>query len=156
MHFLIIFAILDNILLTVVAYDHFVAIYHTLHYTVIMNPRSGGYWDMSARTPYCKVSWRCDCPSACLLNGIVPYAANWVLDSGPLTGILYSHTKIVSSLSGMVSLRASRRHFPPASPHDRGPLFYCIGIGMYLSAAACRSSCSSDMASVIYTVVNPC
>ncbi|XP_034513070.1 olfactory receptor-like protein OLF4 [Ailuropoda melanoleuca] len=88
MYFFILFSGLDVYLLTVMAYDRFVAICHPLHYMVIMNPH--------------------------------------------LCGLLVLVTWII-----IVSL------------------FYCTGLGVYLSSAATQSSHASAVASVMYTVVTP-
>ncbi|XP_062966103.1 olfactory receptor 7A10-like [Cynocephalus volans] len=87
-HFFLLFVGLDDFLLTVMAYDRFMAICHPLHYTVIIK------------------SWHC---------GLL-VLVSWII--------------VVS-------------------------LFYCTGLGVYLSAAATHNPLSSAIASVMYTVVTP-
>nr|XP_025845603.1 olfactory receptor-like protein OLF4 [Vulpes vulpes] len=87
-YFFLLFAGCDDFLLSMMAYDRFVAICHPLHYTVIMNP------------------WFC------------------------VLLVLVAWLSVVS-------------------------LFYCTGLGVYLSSAAPQSSHASVVASVMYTVVTP-
>uniref|UniRef100_A0A8W4F8W3 Olfactory receptor n=1 Tax=Sus scrofa TaxID=9823 RepID=A0A8W4F8W3_PIG len=183
MYFFILFATLDMFLLTVMAYDRFVAICHPLHYTVIMKPLLCrllvlASWIMSALNSLFQsimVLWLSFCTDfeiphffceinqvvqlACSdtsLNDTVMYFAAGVYGGASLTGILYSYFKIVSSIQRISSLRGKYKAFSTCASHlSVVSLFYCTVLGVYLSASATHSSHSSAVASVMYTVVTP-
>ncbi|XP_008682443.1 olfactory receptor 7A17-like [Ursus americanus] len=182
-YFLILFAVLDVFLLSVMAYDRFVAICHPLHYTVIMNPRLCGLlvlvsWIMCVlnsllqslmmlRLSFCShlhiphffcelnemVQLAC---SDTFLNNLVMYFAAVLLGGGPFAGILYSYSKIVSSIRRISSAQGKYKAFSTCASHlSVVCLFYCTMLGVYLSSAATQSSHASAVASVMYTVVTP-
>ncbi|XP_045048555.1 olfactory receptor 7A17 [Desmodus rotundus] len=183
MYFFILFAGLDNFLLTVMAYDRYVAICHPLHYMVIMNPRLCGLlllvsWITSALYSLLQslmVLQLSFCPDleiphffcelnqmfqlACsdtFLENIVLYFGVGMLAGGPLAGILYSYSKIVSSIRAIPSAQGKYKAFSTCASHlSVVSLFYCTILGVYLSSAGTRSSQSSATASVMYTVVTP-
>ena len=130
LYFFILFGLLDNFLLTVMAYDRFVAICHSLHYTIIMNPQLCVLlvfvsWVMSAlysllqslmvlQLSFCTIleipHFICELHEiiqlACsdtFLNNMVMHFGVGLLGGGPLAGILYSYSKIVSSICGISS-----------------------------------------------------
>ncbi|XP_048196618.1 olfactory receptor 7A17-like [Perognathus longimembris pacificus] len=183
MFFLLLFAGLDDFLLAVMAYDRFVAICHPLHYTVIMSPRlcvlmvlGSGIIStlhsllqslMVLRLSFCTnlaiPHFFCELNHvvhrACsdtLLNDVVIYLAAVLLAMGPLAGILYSYSKIVSSVRAMSSARGKYKAFSTCVSHlSVVSLFYCTCIGVYLSSAATHNSHSTATASVMYMVVTP-
>ncbi|XP_036315923.1 olfactory receptor 7A5-like [Pipistrellus kuhlii] len=183
MYFFILFAVLDNCLLTVMAYDRFVAICHPLHYMVIMNPQLCGLlvllsWIMSAmvsllhslmvlRLSFCSDSeiphFFCELNQvlqlACsdnFLNNILMYSSAVLLCVGPLAGILYSYSKIISSIRAIPSAQGKYKAFSTCASHlSVVSLFYGTVLGVYLSSAVSQSSHSSATASVMYTVVTP-
>ncbi|XP_039099315.1 olfactory receptor 7C2 [Hyaena hyaena] len=181
--FFIVFGCLDNLLLTVMAYDRFVAICHPLHYMVIMNPQlcrllALGSWCLSImgslletltllRLSFCThmeiPHFFCDLPEvlklACsdtLINNIVVYLVTVVLGVFPLSGILFSYTQIFSSILKISSARGKYKAFSTCGSHlSVVSLFYGTGLGVYLSSAATSSSRTSRVASVMYTIVTP-
>ncbi|VFV26884.1 Hypothetical predicted protein [Lynx pardinus] len=183
MNFFIIFSVLDDFLLSVMAYDRFVAICHPLHYTIIMNPQLCGLlvlvsWIMSVlysllqtlmvlRLSFCTEveipHFFCELNQmiqlACsdtFLNDMMMYFATVLLGGAPLAGILYSYSKIVSSIRRISSALGKYKAFSTCASHlSVVSLFYCTGLGVYLSSAATQSSLSSATASVMYTVVTP-
>ncbi|XP_042834354.1 olfactory receptor-like protein OLF4 [Panthera tigris] len=183
MNFFITFAGMDDFLLSVMAYDRFVAICHPLHYTVIMNPRLCGLlvlvsWITSVlyslehtlmvlRLSFCTEvvipHFFCELNQmiqlACsdtFLSNVVMYLAAMLLVGGPLAGILYSYSKIVSSIRGISSAQGKYKAFSTCASHlSVVSLFYCTSLGVYLSSAATQISHSSATASVMYTVVTP-
>ncbi|XP_019272790.2 olfactory receptor-like protein OLF4 [Panthera pardus] len=182
-YFFILFAVMDVFLLSVMAYDRFVAICHPLHYTIIMNPQLCGLlvllsWIMCVlnsllqslmmlRLSFCTQveipHFFCELNEmlqlACsdtFLNNVVMYLAAVLLGGGPFAGILYSYSKIVSSIRGIASAKGKFKTFSTCASHlSVVCLFYCTMLGVYLSSAATQSSHSSATASVMYTVVTP-
>ncbi|XP_049644213.1 olfactory receptor 7A17-like [Suncus etruscus] len=183
MCFFNIFAGLDDFLLTVMAYDRFVAICHPLHYTVIMNPQLCGLlvltcWiisillSVSQSLLVLRLSFRkvvelphfwCELSQliqlACsdtFLNNLVMYLVVVFLGGGPMIGILYSYAKIISSIQRISSAQGKYKAFSTCASHlSVVSLFYCSVIGVYLSSAGTLSSHSTARASVMYAVVTP-
>ncbi|XP_057565391.1 olfactory receptor 7A17-like [Hippopotamus amphibius kiboko] len=183
MYFFILFAALDDFLLTAMAYDRFVAICHPLHYTIIINPQLCGIlvlasWVISVlhsllqtlmvlRLSFCREveipHYFCEFNQmvqlACsdnFLTDMVMHIAAGLLGGGPLAGILYSYSKIVSSICGISSAHAKYKAFSTCASHlSVVSLFYCTSLGVYFSSAATHSSHPGEIASVMYTVVTP-
>uniref|UniRef100_A0A452TER8 G-protein coupled receptors family 1 profile domain-containing protein n=1 Tax=Ursus maritimus TaxID=29073 RepID=A0A452TER8_URSMA len=174
----------DDFLLAVMAYDRVVAICHPLHYTVIMNPQLCGLlvlmsWIVSVlnsllqktlvvlRLSFCTeveiphffcelnqmIQLSC---SDTFLNNMVMYFGALLLGGGAFIGILYSYSKIVSSIRRISSAQGKYKAFSTCASHlSVVSLFYCMILGVYLSSAAPQSSHASAVASVMYTVVTP-
>ncbi|XP_076975693.1 olfactory receptor 7A10-like [Tamandua tetradactyla] len=183
MYFFILFIGLDDILLTVMAYDRFVAICHPLLYTVIMNPQLCvllvlGSWIiivlsallqslLVSRLSFCApleiphffceynqmVQLAC---SDTFLNDIVMYFVTVLLGGGPFIGIVFSYSKIVSSIHVISSALGKYKAFSTCASHLSVVfLFYCTSIGVYMSSFSMSSAHTSAQASVMYTVVTP-
>ncbi|XP_072578235.1 LOW QUALITY PROTEIN: olfactory receptor-like protein OLF4 [Vulpes vulpes] len=181
MYFFTLFAVLDVFLLSVMAYDRYVVICHPLHYMVIMNPLLCGLlvlvsWIMCIlnsllqslmmlRLSFCThlhiphffcelnkmVQLAC---SDTFLNNLVMYFAALLLGGGAFAGILYSYSKIVSSICGILSAQGKYKAFSTCASHlSVVCLFYCTCLVVYLSSAAPQSSHASAVASVMYMVV---
>ncbi|KAM4857037.1 olfactory receptor 7A17-like [Urocitellus parryii] len=182
-YFFALFVGLDNFLLAVMAYDRFVAICHPLHYKLIMSPRLCGLlvlasWVTSAlhsllhslmvlrlsfstglEIPHFFCEPNQVVHRACsdtFLNDLVIYVAAVLLAGGPLGGILYSYSKIVSSIRAISSAQGKYRAFSTCASHlSVVSLFYCTLLGVYLSSSIAQNAHSSATASVMYTVVTP-
>ncbi|XP_040859598.1 olfactory receptor 7A17-like isoform X1 [Ochotona curzoniae] len=183
MFFFIIVISLDNCLLAVMAYDRFVAICHPLHYTVIMNFRLCVQlillcWTMSVlhallhsllvlRVSFCTQveipHFLCELNQvvhrACsdtFLNDLIMNLAAVLLAGGALIGILYSYSKIASSIHAISSAQGKYKAFSTCASHlSVVSLFYGTSIGVYISSSFIHNSHSTATASVMYTVVTP-
>ncbi|KAM4855415.1 olfactory receptor 7A17-like [Urocitellus parryii] len=182
-HFFVLFGGLDDFLLSVMAYDRFVAICHPLHYMVIMNCRLCGLlvlvsWvvsflhalvqslmmlllsfctDLEIPHFFCEINQVVQ--RACsdnFLNEVMLYFAAVLLGGGPLIGILYSYCKIVSSIRAISSAQGKYKAFSTCVSHlSVVSLFYGTSIGVYLSSSMTPNSRSIATASMMYTVVTP-
>ncbi|XP_006877881.1 PREDICTED: olfactory receptor 7E24-like [Chrysochloris asiatica] len=181
--FFSLFACLDNVLLTVMAYDRFVAICHPLHYTVIMNPHLCGllvlisffisllnlllHCLMVSQLTFCTdveiPNFFCDPPQlfnlACSdtsISTILVYCIGAIFGGIPVSGILFSYTRIVSSILRISSSDGKFKAFSTCGSHLLVVfLFYGTGLGVYLSSVVTSSDRKGAVASVMYTIVTP-
>nr|XP_002723724.2 putative gustatory receptor clone PTE01 [Oryctolagus cuniculus] len=183
MSLFIIFGCMDDLILTVMAYDRFVAICHPLHYQVIMNPHRCGFLvsvsffgsllesllhNLILLPVTCFKAVEISnffCDPSQLLNltcddtfnhDIVMYLIGIVFGFFPISGILFSYYKIVSSILRVPSPGGRYRAFSTCGSHLLVVcLFYGSGLGVYLSASFSTSSRKSAVASLMYTLVTP-
>ncbi|XP_077887986.1 olfactory receptor 7E24-like [Ictidomys tridecemlineatus] len=178
-----IFGCMDYMLLSVMAYDRFVAICYPLHYLVMMNPHLCGFLTFVSFlfslldsqmhnlmilkiTNFKSVeisSFFCD-PSQLLnlscshtfSNKIVKYFLGAFYGLFPISGIFFSYYKIVSTILRIPSSGGRYRAFSTCGSHLAiVGLFIGTGLGVYLGSAASHSPRKGAVASVMYTVVTP-
>ncbi|XP_047630372.1 olfactory receptor 7D2-like [Phacochoerus africanus] len=183
MYFCLVFSCLDNLLLTVMAYDRFVAICHPLRYRIMMDPQLCDLlvlvsWSASFLVPllhslmvlhlsfcshteiphfFCELTevLKSACSDA-FINYLALFSVTVLLGIPPLTGILFSYSKIISSILKMSSLERKYKAFSTCGSHLMViSLYYGTGFGVYLSSAFSSSSSKGAVASVMYTVVTP-
>ncbi|XP_049644275.1 olfactory receptor 18-like [Suncus etruscus] len=174
---------LDSGLLTVMAYDRFVAICHPLHYPVIMNPRLCGLLALGSclisilesqlnllvvsQLHFCPLvripHFFCDPPQllrlACedtSIENILIYFIAALFGAIPASGIFFSYYKIVSSILKVPTKGGRYKAFSTCGSHlSVVCLFYGTGLAVYLSSTVSRPSRRGAVASVVYTVVTP-
>ncbi|VTJ82416.1 Hypothetical predicted protein [Marmota monax] len=179
--FVLIFGGLENCLLTVMAYDRYVAICHPLRYTVIMNPclcvqlilisllistvDALLHTLMVLRLSFCTAleipHFFCELAQviklACsdtLINNLLVYLVSGVFAGVFLSGIIFSYVHIVSSVLRMPSSQGKYKAFSTCGSHlSVVSLFYGTGFGVYISSEMTDSPRKTAVASVMYSVV---
>ena len=181
--FVLILVCWESFLLVAMAYDHYVSICHTLRYTVIVNPHlcvmltllslfiSIGnallHTLMVLPLSFCKeleislffcevvqvIKLAC---SDTLINNALLYFAISLLGGIPVFGIIFSYTKIISSILRQSSVGGKYKTFSTCGSHlSVVSLFYGTAFGVYMSSAVTESSRKIAVASMMYTVVTP-
>ncbi|XP_013360500.1 PREDICTED: olfactory receptor 18-like [Chinchilla lanigera] len=179
----LIFICMDDMLLTVMAYDRFVAICHPLQYQGIMSPHlcvflvfvsfmfslfmSQLHNVFALHFAYFKgveiANFFCEPTQllnlACsdtITKNLVMYFVAVFYGFLPLLGIFLSYCKIVSSILRLPSSGGKYKAFSTCGSHlSVVCLFYGSAIGVYLAPAVSHSPRNSAVASLMYTVFTP-
>ncbi|XP_019064758.1 putative gustatory receptor clone PTE01 [Fukomys damarensis] len=179
----VLFGSMDDMLLTVMAYDRYVAICHPLQYPVLMNPRHCGFLVVLSflfslldsqlhnlivlQFTYFKgvLISNFFCNPAQILNlgcsdnfsgNILKYIAGVLFGFFPISGIFLSYYKIISSILRISSPGGKFKAFSTCGSHlSVVCLFYGTSIGVYFGSSVSQSPKNCLVASVIYTLVTP-
>ncbi|XP_075392131.1 olfactory receptor 7G2-like [Tenrec ecaudatus] len=181
--FVLFFSSLESLLLSIMAYDRYVAICHPLRYTTIMNPhfccllilfsllnslvngllhtlmllRLSFCTNLEIPYFFCEVVQvdKVAC-SDTLINNIVLYFGVGIMGAVPFCGVLFSYIKIVSSILRMPSAGGKYKAFSTCGSHlSVVSLFYGTALGAYFSSTFTRSVRETAITSIMYTVVTP-
>ncbi|XP_012923247.1 olfactory receptor 7G2 [Heterocephalus glaber] len=180
-YFVLVCTVLENFLLAVMAYDHYVAICHPLSYRVIMNPhlcvllvlctviisvvdalvhtlmllQLSFCADLEIPHFFCELAQliKLACSNT-LINNILVYIVASLFAGVPVLGIIFSYIQIMSSILRMSSSKGRYKAFSTCGSHLSVVfLFYGTEFGVYISAAVTDSMRKFSVASVMYSVV---
>ncbi|XP_004616947.1 olfactory receptor 1361-like [Sorex araneus] len=181
--FFILFADIDSLLLTAMAYDRYEAICHPLHYATSVTPKLcsllvGASWAAAfanalthtallTRLSFCTHNrvphFFCDlspllklaCSDA-FINNVMVYTVGSLFVFTPFMGILVSYTCIFSAVLRIPSKTGRQKAFSTCGSHlSVVTLFYGTLIGVYFSPTSSHTAQKDTVAAVMYTVVTP-
>ncbi|XP_008047802.1 olfactory receptor 1N2-like [Carlito syrichta] len=183
MHFFMMFGALDDFLLGVMAYDRYVAICKPLHYSTLMSPLVcilllAACWILTnlaallhtllmARLSFCAGNtihhFFCDVAPLLQLscsdtstNRIALFTVGSIILTGPLSLILLSYVRIISTTLRVPSVSGRQKVFSTCGSHLTVVfLFYGAAIGVYLCPPSSQLEGKDKVAAVFYTVVTP-
>ncbi|XP_006873966.1 PREDICTED: olfactory receptor 1361-like [Chrysochloris asiatica] len=182
-YFFIVFAVMDNFLLSVMSYDRFVAVCHPLHYTTKMTLQLcallvTGPWVtasldallhtlMVARLSFCADNtiphFFCDvapllklsCSDTYINEMLILYMGVLIIMT-PLVCILVSYICITCAVLRVPSTKGKWKAFSTCGSHLAVvSLFYGTIIAVYLNPSSSHSAEKDTVATVLYTVVTP-
>ncbi|MBZ3883312.1 Olfactory receptor 7G1 [Sciurus carolinensis] len=179
--FVIIFALMENFLLAVMAYDRYVAICHPVRYRVIMNchlcvllvlvsllisvadallhtlllMRLSFCTDQGIPHFFCELAHVIELScSDTLIDNLTVLIAVCVFAGVPFTGIIFSYIHIVSSVLRMPSSEGKHKAFSTCGSHlSVLSLFYGTAFVLYVSSAVSNSPRHSAVVAGMYAVV---
>ena len=183
MYFCMMFANMDNFLLTVMAYDRYVAICHPLRYSTIMTQHLcislvGGPWVIAFLNPllhtlmmthlhFCSNNvihhFFCDINalltlscSDTSLNQFLVLAVVGLIFVVPSVCILASYSLIISAVMKIPSVKGKFKVFSTCGSHlALVILFYGAITGVYMSSSSNNSTEKDTAASIIFMVIVP-
>ncbi|XP_010611567.2 olfactory receptor 7E24 [Fukomys damarensis] len=181
--FFVLFGCMDDVLLTVMAYDRFVAICYPLHYSVIMNSRHcvllllllvfvslldsqvhnfialqvTCFKDVEIPSFFCDPSELLDIScSGTLIKNIFTSMVSILFGFFPMLGIIFSYYKIALALLKIPSSGGRYKAFSTCTSHlSVVCLFYGTAIGTYIGSSVSYSPRKGMVTSLMCTVVTP-